>query len=73
MDAKVIENERTAMSQHMTRQPDGPGKRIGKKGRFPASARSPPAEQNCSVNDCHKSRLRPLTGKHGSARFTTFG
>src|SRR5215472_2740170 len=34
MDAKVIENERTAMSQHMTRQPDGPGKRIGKKGEI---------------------------------------
>ena len=34
MDAKVIENERTAMSQHMTRQPDGPGKRIGQKGEI---------------------------------------
>ena len=34
MDAKVIENERTAMSQHATRQPDGPGKRIGKKGEI---------------------------------------
>ena len=34
MDAKVIENERTAKSQHMTRQPDGPGKRIGKKGEI---------------------------------------
>ena len=31
---KVIENERTAMSQHVTRQPDGPGKRIGKKGEI---------------------------------------
>ena len=31
---KVIENERTAMSQHATRQPDGPGKRIGKKGEI---------------------------------------
>jgi len=30
MDAKVIENERTAKAQHITRQPDGPGKRIGK-------------------------------------------
>ena len=34
MDTKVIENERTAMSQHATRQPDGPGKRIGKKGEI---------------------------------------
>src|SRR5262245_21590374 len=34
MDAKVIENERTAMSQHVTRQPDGPGKRIGKTGEI---------------------------------------
>src|SRR5262249_59795409 len=34
MDAKVIENARTAKSQHMTRQPDGPGKRIGKKGEI---------------------------------------
>ena len=34
MDAKVIENERTAMAQKITRQPDGPGKRIGKKGEI---------------------------------------
>jgi hypothetical protein len=34
MDAKVIENERKAMAQHVTRQPDGPGKRIGKKGEI---------------------------------------
>src|SRR5215471_1923346 len=34
MDAKVIENERTAMSQRVTRQPDGPGKRIGKRGEI---------------------------------------
>jgi len=31
---EVIENERTAKSQHATRQPDGPGKRIGKKGEI---------------------------------------
>jgi len=30
----VIENERTVMSQHATHQPDGPGKRIGKKGEI---------------------------------------
>src|SRR5262249_40354990 len=29
---KVIENERTAMSQHVTRQPEGPGTRIGRRG-----------------------------------------
>jgi hypothetical protein len=34
MTTKVIENERTAMSQHATRQPDGPGMRIGKKGEI---------------------------------------
>jgi len=34
MDAKVIENERTAKSQHATRQPDGPGKCFGKKGEI---------------------------------------
>ena len=34
MDAKVIDNERAAMSQHVTRQPDGPGKRIGVKGEI---------------------------------------
>src|SRR5262250_3610699 len=34
MDAKVTENERTANSQHATRQPDGPGKRCGKKGEI---------------------------------------
>jgi len=34
MTEQVIENERTAMSQHVTHQPDGPGKRIGKKGEI---------------------------------------
>src|SRR5262245_12725721 len=34
MDAKVIENERTAKAQRVTRQADGPGKRIGKKGEI---------------------------------------
>lgn len=42
MDAKVIENERTAMSQHATRQPDGPGKRIGKKGEISAIGKVAP-------------------------------
>jgi hypothetical protein len=31
MTKQVIENERTKVSQHVTHQPDGPGKRIGKK------------------------------------------
>src|SRR5215475_12393575 len=30
----VIENERTALNQKVTRQPDGPGKRIGKRGEI---------------------------------------
>jgi hypothetical protein len=34
MTQKVIENERTAMDQKVGRQPDGPGKRIGKKGEI---------------------------------------
>ena len=34
MTTAVIENERTAMSQNATHQPDGPGKRIGKKGEI---------------------------------------
>ena len=34
MDAKVIENECTAMAQKITRQPDGTGKRIGRKGEI---------------------------------------
>src|SRR5262249_24570518 len=42
MDAKVNENERTAMSQHMTRQPDGPGKRIGKKGEISGTGKVAP-------------------------------
>jgi hypothetical protein len=31
---EVIKNERTAKAQKITRQPDGPGKRIGKKGEI---------------------------------------
>ena len=42
MDAKVIENERTAKSQHMTRQPDGPGKRIGKMAEISAIGKLAP-------------------------------
>jgi hypothetical protein len=34
MVEKVVENERTALGQKMTRQPDGPGKRIEKKGEI---------------------------------------
>lgn len=34
MATKVIENERTAMAQKVTRQPDGPGLRIGKRGEL---------------------------------------
>jgi len=42
MTTKVIENERTALSQHATRQPDGPGKRIGKKGEISGIAKVAP-------------------------------
>jgi hypothetical protein len=34
MTTNVIQNERTAMSQNVTHQPDGPGLRIGKKGEI---------------------------------------
>lgn len=34
MVAKVVENERTALTQKVTRQPDGPGLRIGKRGEL---------------------------------------
>jgi hypothetical protein len=42
MDAKVIENERTAKAQHITRQPDGAGKRIGVKGEISAIGKVAP-------------------------------
>src|ERR1700733_9646288 len=32
MVTKWIENERTALAKEVTRQPDGPGRRIGKRG-----------------------------------------
>ena len=31
MAAKIVENERTAMAQKVSSQPDGPGRRIGKR------------------------------------------
>lgn len=34
MTGKVVENERTGYSQNMTTQPDGPGRRIGKRGEL---------------------------------------
>ena len=34
MATKIVENERTAMAQKITRQPDGTGKRIGVKGEI---------------------------------------
>ena len=34
MATQIVENERTAMAQKITRQPDGLGKRIGKKGEI---------------------------------------
>ena len=34
MNTIVIENERTALAQKVTRQPDGPGLRIGRKGEI---------------------------------------
>jgi len=34
MVTKWIDNERTALAQEVTRQPDGPGRRIGKRGEL---------------------------------------
>jgi hypothetical protein len=34
MSAKVVQDEHTAMAQKVTRQPDGPGLRIGKRGEL---------------------------------------
>jgi len=34
MATTVVQNERTAMAQQVTRQPDGPGLRIGKRGEL---------------------------------------
>jgi hypothetical protein len=34
MATKWIDNERTALAQEVTRQPDGPGRRIGKRGEL---------------------------------------
>jgi hypothetical protein len=34
MGTKIFENERAAETQNLTRQPDGPGKRIGRKGEI---------------------------------------
>jgi hypothetical protein len=42
MTQKVIENERTKLSQNITHQPDGLGKRIGKKGELSAIGKVAP-------------------------------
>jgi hypothetical protein len=34
MPAEIKQNERTAVAQMVTNQPDGPGKRIGKRGEL---------------------------------------
>src|ERR1700724_4404268 len=34
MATKWIDNERTALAQQVTRQPDGPGRRIGERGEL---------------------------------------
>jgi len=42
MATQIVENERTAMAQKITRQPDGLGKRIGKKGEISGIGRVAP-------------------------------
>ena len=34
MAERVVQNERTTTAQHVARQPDGPGLRIGKRGEL---------------------------------------
>jgi hypothetical protein len=34
MPEKIVQNERTALAQKVTRQPDGPGLRIGRRGEI---------------------------------------
>ena len=42
MATKWIDNERTALAQEVTRQPDGPGRRIGKRGELTGIGRVAP-------------------------------
>src|ERR1700721_2290388 len=42
MVTKWMDNERTALAQQVTRQPDGPGRRIGKRGELPGIGRVRP-------------------------------
>ena len=68
---EVIENERTAMAQRITRQPDGPGKRIGKKGEISFIGKLAPAEQNCSVSAYRRFKPRRHLGKMELALWST--
>jgi hypothetical protein len=42
MAGQVMENERTALTQEVRRQPDGPGKRIGRRGEITLLAKLTP-------------------------------
>ena len=42
MVTKSIDNERIGLAQEVTRQPDGPGRRIGKRGELPGVGRVTP-------------------------------
>src|SRR5262245_3098332 len=42
MATQIVENERTAMAQVVTHQPDGPGRRIGKRGELTAIGKVTP-------------------------------
>jgi len=46
MVTKWIDNERTALAQEVTRQPDGPGRRIGKRGELTGIGRVAPGGAN---------------------------
>ena len=63
MATKIVENERTAMAQKVTRQPDGPGKCIGKKGEISGIGKVAPGEQNCSAIAYRRFRPRRDIGR----------
>ena len=48
MAANIVENERTAMAQKVSSQPDGPGQRIGKRSVISGIIPLVPGEQRLS-------------------------
>jgi hypothetical protein len=72
MTANIESNERTAEAQEVGRQPDGPGRRIGKKGEVSFFLPLAPDGAKSSGIAYRNSRPRPTTGKPGSERFRNY-